>query len=267
MTGKEDLTDGGHKGTDGGEVSNSASQDHQFNDREGTREKQLEISHSESSIDKNKSNALGKGSNEANKVAIERGGIVQVERESKLEGESLSPNINIESVEPARFPHEGELRRRSSSSSTPAMSKDIVQVAPSASDVDIVAGHSVGLSEKENEKRELSVVDEKTTASDVFVDRGLEKSDSKTVATSDTKISMPLRDVASDVFADRGLEKSDNKSVAASDTKISVPLRDDDKLDVSYDPPAVDASVHADDMNDSPHHVYRFFCLFIKVVS
>ncbi|KAM3239394.1 putative protein DDB [Capsicum annuum] len=198
--GKEDLKHGGHKEIDVGEVGSAASQDHQFNGREGTGKKQLEISHSESSVDKSKSNALKKGSNEAKKVAIEGGDTV--------EGESMSHNSNVERVEPLRLPHEGGcLRRRSSSNSKPAMSEDTIQVATSASDIDIVALHSIGSSEKENEKRELDIMDEKTR---------------------------------------------DNKAVATSDTKISVALKDDDKLDLSYDAPAVDVSVHADDINSFP---------------
>ncbi|XP_049361241.1 uncharacterized protein LOC125825992 [Solanum verrucosum] len=217
--GKEDLKHGGKKETDGGDVSYSASQDHQFNDKEGTREKQLEIPHSESSIDNNKSNALEKGSNEVNKVAmVEGSGIVQVERELKLEGESMRNNIDIERVEPVRFPHEGGLRRRSSSSSKPAMSDDIVQVATSASDIDNVA---FGSSEKENEKRELGVIDEKTRTSDVVVDTGLQKRDYEAVATSNAKPSKAVKD--------------------------------DDKLEIPYDVPAVDAGVRANNMEGSPH--------------
>ncbi|MCD7451659.1 hypothetical protein HAX54_012980 [Datura stramonium] len=218
---EEVLIHDGDQETDSGEFSFSASRDHQFNYREKTREKQLEISHSESSIDKNKSNALKNGSNKANIVAIEEGGTIQLEKELKLEGESMSHNINIDYVEPTRFPREGGLQWSSSSSSKPAMSKDIVRVTTSASDIDIVALHSIGSSEKENEKRELGVMDEKTRASDVFMDTGL--------------------------------EKRDNKAVATSDVKISVALKDDNKRDLSYDAPAVDASVHADDMNGSPH--------------
>ncbi|KAH0685191.1 hypothetical protein KY289_018729 [Solanum tuberosum] len=218
LLGKEDLKHGGKKETDGRDVSYSASQDHQFNDREGTREKQLEIPHSESSIDNNKSSALEKGSNEVIKVAMIEGGIVQVERELKLEGESMRNNINIERVEPAKFPREGGLRRRSSSSSKPAMSEDIVQVATSASDIDNVA---FGSSEKENEKREMGVIDEKTRTSDVVVDTGLEKRDYEAVATSNAKSSKAVKD--------------------------------DDKLEIPYDVPAVDAGVRAKDMEGSPH--------------
>ncbi|CAN4091879.1 unnamed protein product [Withania somnifera] len=133
----------------------------------------------------------------------------------------MSHNINVERVGPARFPHEGGLRRRSSSSSKPAMSEDIVQVATSASDIDVAALHSIGSSEKENEKRKMSVMDEKP--------RGL------------------------DVVVDMGLEKRDNKPVETSDTKISVTLKDEEKLDLSYGEPAVDASDHADDVNGSAH--------------
>lgn len=231
MTGKEDLIHGKKK-TDGGEGSDSASQDHQFNDREGTREKQLEISRSESSIDKKKSNALGKGSNEVNRVAIERGGTVQVEQELKHEGESMRNNINVERVEPSRFLHEGGLRRRSSSSSKPAMSENIVQVATSASAIDNVAFGSL---EKENEKRELGVMDEKTRVSEVVVDTGL--------------------------------EKRDDKAVETPNAKPSVAVKDDDKLETSYDAPAVDAGVHADDMKGSPpdHQVYHFFSSFLLI--
>ncbi|KAK4733128.1 hypothetical protein R3W88_007389 [Solanum pinnatisectum] len=216
--GKEDLKHGGEKEIDGGDVSYSASQDHQFNDREGTREKQLEIPHSESSIDNNKSNALEKGSNEVNKVAMVEGGIIQVKRELKLEGESMRNNIDIERVEPVRFPHEGGLQRRSSSSSKRAMSEDIVQVATSASDID---NETFGSSEKENEKRELGVINEKTRASDVVVDTGLEKRDYEAVATSNAKPSKAVKD--------------------------------GNKLEMPYDVPAVDAGVHANNMEGSPH--------------
>ncbi|KAJ8531517.1 hypothetical protein K7X08_026951 [Anisodus acutangulus] len=178
MTGEEDLRRDDNKETDGGEVSYPASQDHQ-----------LEISHSGSFFDENKSSAVKNGSKEANIVAIEGRGTVQVERELKLEGESSSHNINIEHVGPARFPHEGGLRRRSSSSSSkPAMSEDIVQVATSAPD-----------------------------------------------------------------FVDTRLEKRDNEAVETSGAKPSVAQNDDGKLECSYDEPAVDACVHADDMNGSLH--------------
>ncbi|XP_010317415.2 uncharacterized protein [Solanum lycopersicum] len=216
--GEEDLKHGGNKETDGGDVSYLASQDHQFNDKEGTREKQLEIPHSESSIDNNKSNALEKRSNEVNKVAMVEGGIIQVERELKLEDESMRNNINIERVEPAKFPREGGLRRRSSSSGKPSMSEDIVQAATSASDID---NEAFGSSEKENEKRELGVMDEKTRKLNVVADTGLEKRDYKAVATSNAK---PFKAV-----------------------------KDDDKLEISYNVPVVDASVRANNMEGSTH--------------
>ncbi|XP_060189559.1 uncharacterized protein LOC132618540 [Lycium barbarum] len=208
--GEEDLRPGDNKETDGGEVSHLASQDHQ-----------LEISHSKSSIDENKSNAVKNGDKKAKLVAKGDGGSIQVERESKLEGESTSHNNNIEHAGPVRFPHEGGLRRRSSSSSKPAMSEDIVQVATSASDIDALTLHPIGSSKQENEKRKLGVMDEKTRASDVFVSTGLKKRDGEAVATSDAK--------------------------------PSVDLKDDDKLELSYDAPTVDASVHGGDINGSPH--------------
>lgn len=232
MTGEEDLKHGGNKETDGGDVSYLASQDHQFNDKEGTREKQLEIPHSESSIDNNKSNALEKRSNEVNKVAMVEGGIIQVERELKLEDESMRNNINIERVEPAKFPREGGLRRRSSSSGKPSMSEDIVQAATSASDID---NEAFGSSEKENEKRELGVMDEKTRKLNVVADTGLEKRDYKAVATSNAK---PFKAV-----------------------------KDDDKLEISYNVPVVDASVRANNMEGSTHEhqVYHFFSSFFLI--
>ncbi|XP_015070311.1 uncharacterized protein LOC107014765 isoform X2 [Solanum pennellii] len=216
--GKENLKHGDEKETDGGDVSYSASQDHQFNGNEGTREKQLEIPHSESSIDNNKSNALEKRSNEVNKVAMVEGGIVQVERELKLEDESMRNNINIERVEPAKFPREGGLRKRSSSSSKPSMSEDIVQVATTASDID---NEAFGSSEKENEKRELGVMDEKTRTLNVVEKTGLEKRDYEAVATSNAK---PFKAV-----------------------------KDDDKLEISYNVPVVDAGVRANNMEGSTH--------------
>ncbi|XP_019247639.1 PREDICTED: uncharacterized protein LOC109227086 [Nicotiana attenuata] len=89
--------------------------------------------------------------------------------------------------------------------------------------------HSIESSAKENEERDLGVMDEKTRVSDVLVDTGLEKMDNEANAT--------LHDDA----------------VATSDAKPSAALRNEEKLELSSDTHAVHASVRADEMKGSPH--------------
>lgn len=103
--------------------------------------------------------------------------------------------------------------------------------------------HSVESSGKENEERDLGVMDEKTRVSEVLVDTGLEKMDNEVNAT--------LHDDA----------------VATSDAKPSAALRNEEKLELSSDTHAVHASVRADEMKGSPldDQVCHFFSSFLRL--
>lgn len=106
------------------EGSSPASQDYQNHQNQFTEgrevedgEKQLDDSH-DRSIDENKSNGGKHEGQEVEIVGNEEGGLVQVERELKGEGESESQKISVENAEPMIESYKGGLRRSSSSSSS-----------------------------------------------------------------------------------------------------------------------------------------------------
>lgn len=102
-TGEEDLKRDDKESDSEG--SSPASQDYQNRQNQFTEqeledgEKQVDDSHDQS-IDKNKSNGVKHEGKEVEIVGNEEGGLVQVERELKVEGESESQKINVENAEP-----------------------------------------------------------------------------------------------------------------------------------------------------------------------
>lgn len=111
------------------EGSSPASQDYQNHQNQFTEgrevedgEKQLDDSH-DRSIDENKPNGGKHEGQEVEIVGNEEGGLVQVERELKVEGESESQKISVENAEPMIESYKGGLRRSSSSSSSSSVEK------------------------------------------------------------------------------------------------------------------------------------------------
>ncbi|XP_009604266.1 uncharacterized protein LOC107773269 isoform X2 [Nicotiana tabacum] len=103
--------------------------------------------------------------------------------------------------------------------------------------------HSVESTEKENEERDVGVMDDKTRVSDILVDMRLEKRDNEASAA--------LRDDA----------------VATSDANPSAALGNEEKLELACDTPAVHASVCADEMKGSPHEDQRPVALVPRPVQ
>ncbi|KAK4710890.1 hypothetical protein R3W88_005403 [Solanum pinnatisectum] len=104
------------------EGSSPASQDYQNHQNQFTEgevedaEKQLDDSH-DRSIEENEFNGVKHEGKEVEIVGNEEGGLVQVERELKIERESESQKISVENAETMIESNRGGLRRSSSSSS------------------------------------------------------------------------------------------------------------------------------------------------------
>ncbi|KAK6797258.1 hypothetical protein RDI58_004960 [Solanum bulbocastanum] len=105
------------------EGSSPASQDYQNHQNQFTEgevedaEKQLDDSH-DRSIEENEFNGVKHEGKEVEIVGNEEGGLVQVERELKIECESESQKISVENAETMIESNRGGLRRSSSSSSS-----------------------------------------------------------------------------------------------------------------------------------------------------
>ncbi|XP_016495081.2 uncharacterized protein LOC107814223 [Nicotiana tabacum] len=103
-----------------------------------------------------------------------------------------------------------------------SLSEDAIQVATGSSNTDNVTSHTVEPAMKEN----LGFVDGKATVSEVLLE--LEKR------------------------IDEAREALHDGAVAASDAKASVVKEDEDKLELSYNAPTVDVTVHPDNVKDTP---------------
>ncbi|XP_009614362.1 uncharacterized protein [Nicotiana tomentosiformis] len=103
-----------------------------------------------------------------------------------------------------------------------SLSEDAIQVATGSSNTDNVTSHTVEPAMKEN----LGFVDGKATVSEVLLE--LEKR------------------------IDEARETLHDGAVSASDAKTSAVKEDEDKLELSYNAPTVDVTVHPDNVKDTP---------------
>ncbi|KAL3345043.1 hypothetical protein AABB24_024147 [Solanum stoloniferum] len=116
------------------EGSSPASQDYQNHQNQFTEgevedaEKQLDDSH-DRSIEENEFNGVKHEGREVEIVGNEEGGLVQVERELKIECESESQKISVENAETMIESNRGGLQRSSSSSSSSSSSVEKYDVA------------------------------------------------------------------------------------------------------------------------------------------